>query len=1095
MVKSIRTFFLSLTILAFLLFSTVGTTTVYADDGTGTETTETGTTTEEQQPTETVTDEEAPVTEEEIPVTEEQAPTEGETQPVEEPATDEVVPADETEVVATILEQIPEDTTLTVLNADGETLPLASQETADTIASDYDPIWCPAGQVPTPGENGCTPTFTSFSDLLTYLQEHENDQDASLNYIYQAGTIYVQQGDYPAGETDINFNDYNFNQINNHDLTVQGGWDTSYDPSSGSDPTYTTTNFNNVSITIGSGSNPWLGSLTFNNILIDGVTNQTGLALQTEGNIELNNVEVTNSESGADLNAGGDVTVNDSKFNKNKNEGAVINAGGNTNVTNSQFNENGSGTAEVPVGKGLDIVSAGTVTLISTQANNNQLFGANVDATGDVTVTNSFFNSNKGVTYSYIWEYDGYGIKVSSTEGNIKFDGVTANENYLFGAQLTGNNIEISNSYFSENSSGGEEESTAYGLDVTSAGKVTLASVSANNNQRFGANIESIGEVEIQDSFFNGNQSYTWWGDKEYFGYGLRIVTAEDVSLINVEATNNNLFGAYIQANDVAIDTANFSNNGSGDALNMTGYGLQVISEIDVALTAITANNNQLFGANVQATGAVSIAHSYFNGHIAYYYDYFSGEILSRDGGYGLNVATLGPIAINDVTAEGNYLYGASLEGGATTVENSNFNANGSGVITDPTGYGLMINSSSGKVVVRNVNANDNQLFGADVTATGKVTIVNSFFSGHQTVTFTPCLGLTFFGYGLTVETPDDIDLNGVTANFNNLWGASLSGDVITVYNSQFNNNVSDSNIFIDDTGLIVNATGYVDIYKVEAKDNRLIGATITSADDVYITDSTFTGNQGYTCLYDWCPEGSITYHGLGLQVTSPGLIYVSGTNASNNNLFGAELNGSQVQVKDSIFNNNGMGNGLTVNASNNVTLTNITAINNGGNGVDVTGVCQKIVQVTGGTFSDNLLYGLNVIDSTLNLDGTQIFANNGSGDFFNDTSTCVIITPTVITPTVVTSGPFTALVTTSNSNNATTPSAEPVETLVTTTFIPASFGTNSTYFFSPNTAKINQNHAASINNMEKADRKASSRSMKFRPMRSFNFSVCHLMR
>ena len=37
MVKTIRTFFLSLTILAFLLFSTVGTMTAYADDGTGTE--------------------------------------------------------------------------------------------------------------------------------------------------------------------------------------------------------------------------------------------------------------------------------------------------------------------------------------------------------------------------------------------------------------------------------------------------------------------------------------------------------------------------------------------------------------------------------------------------------------------------------------------------------------------------------------------------------------------------------------------------------------------------------------------------------------------------------------------------------------------------------------------------------------------------------------------------------------------------------------------------------------------------------------------------------------------------------------------------
>lgn len=1073
MFKTIRRFFLSLTILAFLLFSAVGTTPVLADDGTGTEpaATETAPPTEEEQPAQPVTDDGTPPADEEQPA----EPVVEETQPVEETA-----PA---ETLVTILEQVPDNTTVTVLNSEGEALPLASQESADAIASDYDPIWCPAGQVPTPGANGCTPSFASFSELLAYLQANE----ASYS---QAGTIYIQQGDYLGGETSIDFNDYDFNTFDQYDLTLQGGWDTSYDPSSGA-PTFTTTNFN-VPIIIGSSSNPWAGSLTLNNINISGVSSQTGLTLYSSGDINLDQVNVTDSQSGADLNAGGNVVVKNSNFKNNASSGndgyglkvksggtamldnvnaslnqafgADVIAGGavsvsqsvfsgnvsyqygiatggyglnvvsqadvtadgvtandnyyfgahlegvNVTLANGVFNGNGSGNVESPIGKGLEIISTGAVTLSSITANNNQVYGASVDAVGNVTVTNGFFNSNQGYYYLNGWVYEGYGLQVV-TDGNITLDGVTANDNYLYGARLEGAVIGVSNSVFSENNSDWHEHSTGFGLQVVGTGDVTLSNVTANDNQRWGADITTSGDVEVIDSYFNGNVSYVYSskGEKIYYGYGLRIDAGDDASLINVEAVNNNLYGAHIEAQNVAIDTANFSGNGSGDALDMTGYGLQVVSDLGVALIHVTANNNQLFGADIAAGGAVAIAQSYFNGQIVYYHDYFSGEILERDGGYGLRVVTLGPIAIEDVTATGNYLYGAYLQGARTTVENSSFTNNGSGVITDPTGYGLMIDSSE-RVILIGVDASNNQLFGADIKAVGKVTITNSFFSGHQTVTFTPCLGLTFYGYGLTVVTPDDITLNGVQANFNNLWGASLTGDDIVVYHSQFNNNVSDSNIFIDDTGLIVNAADDVEIFDVEANENRLIGAVVTAGGDVFVIDSFFNDNRGYTCLYDWCPEGSITYHGYGLQVTTPGEIYVSGTQANNNNLFGAALNGGLVEVEDSAFNNNQFGDGLIVNATDNVTLTNVTALNNGGDGVDVDGVCQKIVTVTGGTFSDNALYGLKVLDATLNLDGTQTFANNGSGNVFTDTSTCAVIptataitqtTPTVLTSTV----------------------------------------------------------------------------------------------
>jgi len=829
MVKTIRTFFFSLTILAFLLFSTIGTTIVYADDGTGTETStsETTTTTGDEQSSEPSVEEQAAAGDEEQPADEtppsdeEEQPSEsesGEALPVDgeelsaDLVTEETLPAvdaessteDEASNVSTetILEQVPDNTTVTVLDSEGETLPLASQESADAIASDYDPIWCPAGQVPTPGLNGCTDSFGSFDELLTFLQANEGD-----TAYQQAGTIYVQQGDYLGGESEINFNNYDFNNFNQNDLTLQGGWD----PSSAT-PTYTTTNFN-VPIIIGSSTNPWLGSLTINNITIDGVSNQTGLTLQTDGVINLNDVEVTNSQAGMDLNAG------------------------------------------------------------------------------------------------------------------------------------------------------------------------------------------------------------------------------EEVSLVNVNASDNETYGAHINADKVAIDTASFSNNGSGSDTNPTGSGLEVNSVNDVALVNVTANNNQLFGANIVSSNVVAVEHSFFSGNFATTYN-------NEDDGYGLRVVTTGTIDVDDVTADNNYRYGAYLEGGNITVEstsenNSSFSTNGSGDMENPTGYGLQV-VSTGEVQVINVNANDNQFFGADVKAVEDVTILNSFFSGHQSVVNKWTPDAVFYGYGLTVVTDGDISVgsvlqHGVTANQNNLWGASLTGNDVTVYNSQFNNNVSDTLIFIDDTGLLVNAAGLVDIWRVEAIENRLLGATITSEGDVFIAESTFTGNRGVTCVVEGCtPDLPITYHGIGLQVTTPGSIEVTDTNVNDNRLVGAELNGGAVTIGNSTFNNNDMGNGLTINATDAITLTNVTASNNNSNGVEVNGVyCDQIVQVNGGTFSDNVLYGFTVLNATLNLDGTQTFANNGSGNVFTDTSTCVVRTnnPTT-TPLVVTQN---------NQNTSTSPTGSTSSLVLGTTAITTS--------------------------------------------------------
>ncbi len=626
-----RAFLLSLTIIAVLVFSAVGTTTVYADgdtppdsppavtssgdtkdvadaEGSDTETEETkdgektdpGTTDTVElselfegeatpEPTEEVT---PPVEGEATPVpTEEVAPpAEGEATPV--PAVEEAPPTEETAPTETapaaetpILDTVPENTTVAVVNAEGELQPLATQAAADAIATS-DPIWCPSGQAPTPGANGCTQSFNSFTALLTFLAGNASYSGA--------GTIYVEQGAYQGGESTIDFNNYNLSNISNADLTITGGWNTS------NGTTTSTSTFNNVSIIIGTSTNPWGGSLTLSNITITDPVN-TGINLNAQNNINISNVIVTNSTNGAgaELNAGNNVNINNSKFERNKTAGAIIRAVQDVSIANSSFNNPATARRQIV---GLDIITDGAVSLLNVIADENRQVGAHIDAGGQVNIANSGFSGTKAIVGS---DFLGYGLTVVS-DSAINLDGVTANDNFLWGAMLTAaGDVTIANSNFNANTTEDIGFIDDTGLLVFSGGNVSIFNSHADDNRLIGATIEAVGDVSISNSTFSSNNGITLdsGGNPTFHGYGLNVVTDGSIFLEGVTASDNTLFGAHLDAGGVVVVSGStFSNHTSGDG---TGRGLEIISGGNVLLQNVTLNNNQTFGADIQAGGDV----------------------------------------------------------------------------------------------------------------------------------------------------------------------------------------------------------------------------------------------------------------------------------------------------------------------------------------------------------------------------------------------------------------------------------------------------------------------------------------------------------
>jgi hypothetical protein len=389
-------------------------------------------------------------------------------------------------------------------------------------------------------------------------------------------------------------------------LTIQGAWNNNTVDLTG------TSTFNNTSFVIGSATNPWGGSLTINNLTLGFNPtggSGTGLTVYSQANINLDSVKVTNSATGAgaELNAGNDVNINKSTFDRNKTAGAIIRAKGNVTIRDSSFSNPANGRRQIV---GLDIVNDGSVSLLNVLANTNREAGATINAGGPVTIGSSFFSDTKAMQGS---NFIGYGLQVT-TPGAININSVHADTNFLWGASLNaGGDVAIANSFFNGNTTASPGFIDDTGLLVTSGGMVTLTNVEAKDNRLIGVTIKAAKDVSITNGIFTGNKGVTLdsAGNQTFWGYGLQVIAGDasnvgDISLNGVIASNNTLFGAHLESNgDVTVSKSDFSGQTTGVATALLGRGLEIVSGGTVFLDNTTINNNQTFGANIQANSDV----------------------------------------------------------------------------------------------------------------------------------------------------------------------------------------------------------------------------------------------------------------------------------------------------------------------------------------------------------------------------------------------------------------------------------------------------------------------------------------------------------
>lgn len=452
------------------------------------------------------------------------------------------------------------------------------------------------------------------------------------------GTIYVANT-YNSGleSDDITIDGNVFTNLGS--LTIQGGWDGIL----GGANIIGTSTFSGVSLEIIN----WGSQVTVNDIIL--TNTPYGLTINTSGVVSLDNVQVTNttSNNGIGIQAGGNVTLDNVVSSSSAENGVDISTtSGNINISNSTFNNNGGldTLTNTAYGMGLNVETQanGNITVSNVTATGNAEGGAYFGAPGSVTLANSVFDNNTFFLSTVGGDvFGGSGLEVQSGTG-INLNNISTSGNYLFGADLTaGTTLSITDSNFSNNDAFTSHSiAEGFGLDATAGGNVTLTNVIASGNYLFGADITSTaGAFDIQTGNFSSNQTDS----------GLYANSPGTLTLNNVIASSNGSTGAVLEnGSDVSVSNSIFNNN----AGPIYAAGIEITSPGSSTVSNVTANSNQDDGISISNSPEVYLNNITVdnNGWDGAYVDglctkvYITDGIFTNNGfvnpqgGYGLEV-------------------------------------------------------------------------------------------------------------------------------------------------------------------------------------------------------------------------------------------------------------------------------------------------------------------------------------------------------------------------------------------------------------------------------------------------------------------------
>ncbi len=557
--------------------------------------------------------------------------------------------------------------------------------------------------------------------------------------------------------------------------------------------------------------------------------NGTGIFISNKGPVILDGVSVTdNTQNGA--------SISNQYWN-----GTAFVSSGNVTVSNSEFRRNGS--PGVMNYSGLLINSKGVVLLNGVTSFGNNGDGLDLGVYGSAIIKNSVFSENIDNPDAISW---GFGIQsYSDSTGTITLDNVvlakngnsgallatsnnvimkkiSADNNQKNGIILTSNyntigvgakNVTITDAKFFENNQTNLEihasgivsitnlisngSVTGMGLFVNNTYAATPQSITLNNatlnqNQAWrGGTLQSKGNITINGIVAEGNGTYGVYLDNYETGatgsvtvlstlginrfignggYGIWAQSYKTVSMSNVQSNNNGSWSVVI---DGVGPASNVILTGV-EALNNTGRGIYIGNAGTVTISKTTASGNAGTGLYIDNDAAVTSKNVLISSST------FSNN---TNGGYGIEVYSVGAISLTSVTANNNAATGIMLQNHiftlatqipqAVTVSKSIFNNN---VV-----YGIMINSQR-KISLSNLTAIENTNLGVYVD-----NLTSTFASA---VSISGVNNVSNNGAGIFIYSHGIVTASGINSFMNGTTGIRIQTDsIVSISTSQLNRN------------------------------------------------------------------------------------------------------------------------------------------------------------------------------------------------------------------------------------------------------------------------------------------------------------------
>ena len=953
---------------------------------------------------------------------------------------------------AELLAAAPEGTITLVVSEGGEALPLTTLEAAEVIAL-ADPIWCPASvSVPVANASGCTASYSSLQALIDYLTAN---QPAVDGVIWIEKTYDSSAAD-PAitvftldGSALTTMAAYRLTVRGGWNGPATGTIDVS-DPSELNAALRILNWQNDVTLTDllltgASVGGPTLQVTTTGRIVLTRVAVEAnaggGAELSNTGGtadvvITLSRFNSNAGGGGLSVSSRGQITLAGVLANGNSGHGAYLDntsapAARNITLTTGtfEFNDNGS--------HGLLAYSRGAITLRDLTATGNGGSGASLDNTA---------GSGAGVSLAGVnvfAENSADGLQIYSS-GPIAASNLVANANGALGARL--NNSGAASAQNVTLTGASQFKYNGSGLEVRSLGAITLANLTVSNSQAgpgaylrndypgASANVSLTGV-----NAFNDNRSS-----------GLEIFSNGAISLSNVTASRNggggHGYGAYLgnigapAARPVTLSGVNTFEHNRQTGLWLVSRGAVSLSNLTASFSVasggayvdntygdpaspqnVTLSGYGRFVGNAQAGltaysyGAISISNltANVNGHSG---GGGGGAYLGNGGGTsprpvtvsgtnetgdnngdGLSVYSFGAITVNSLSAWYNAGNGAYLNnaGGAAPVTlngTSEFWLNGQsglvvysrGAITikdfsavGNDGYGALLqNSYSG--VAANVSVgtgrsnwtnslSSNLYTGLQVVSYGAVSLSNVSANGNGDPG-----GPSPWGYGVFVDNASAAAPRPVSLAGSNWFIGNYSGGLyVTSRGPITGSNLTASGTVHGHGAMLVNTTS-----GPEAPQN----VTLTGV-------NTFAGN--YNSGLEVWTYGAIALSNL--RTENNGQTGPWGYGAYLNNASGATLPRNVSLSGWSAFDGN-RDTGLWIQSLGAITLSSISASDNGGNGArlqnDLAGASGGITLSGVNSFAGNGGLGLWASSyGALSVSNVAAFSNFSTGVWLDNIS------------------------------------------------------------------------------------------------------------